>query len=516
MDNRTYWEKRAEIREVRAYSNCLEATNGLVNAYRQAGADIRREINDFYNRFANENGLTYADAVQYLNREEALEWRTSVEGYINEIRREADPVVRERLMQEYDARAYGARITRLESLSGDIDMQLSRLYARANEQFRQLLGENFTEGYYRTIFDIQSRHGYSSMFAAVDPQMVENALTYPWSGANFSDRLWKHKGELLNTLRETLTRGLIRGDSVQDMAKSLSERLNASRANAMRLMRTESSHIHNTAELEAYKACGFEEYEFMASFGERTCEVCGGLDGQRFKLADKQFGVNFPPVHPNCRCTTIAYDPDDNLEDMKSGELDYEQWYEKYVEGREQPRIDSREGAEIELPTNAPAPVLSGGTNYEKTLDKSTGSSIIEDNDNRMADKKVIDEYISLGTIQTSYLEKEFGKLQTNETIVTLERLEHIKERHIVDYPLFNDFAPQALSDPDLIIKDLNNTGTVFVVKRLSETNLNVVVRLSLSTDTPGYKNSVMTFYRIRDKNLKKLENKHKVLYKKE
>ncbi|MGN0688594.1 MAG: hypothetical protein ACI4KA_10865 [Oscillospiraceae bacterium] len=65
-----------------------------------------------------------------------------------------------------------------------------------------------------------------------------------------------------------------------------------------------------------------------------------------------------------------------------------------------------------------------------------------------MADKKVIDEYISLGTIQTSYLEKEFGKLQTNETIVTLERLEHIKERHIVDYPLFNDFAPQALSDP--------------------------------------------------------------------
>ncbi len=341
MDNRTYWEKRAEIREAKAYSNCLEATNGLVNVYRQTAANIRREVNDFYNRFANENGLTYADAVKYLNREEALEWQTTAKGYIEEIRREKDPAVRERLIREYDARAYGARITRLESLNASIDAELSRLYARANEQFRELLGDNFTEGYYRTIFDIQNRYGYSSMFAAVNSDMVENALTYPWSGANFSDRLWKHKGELLNTLRETLTAGLIRGDSVQDMAKKLAAKLDASRANALRLIRTESSHIHNTAELEAYKSCGFEEYEFVASLGERACEVCGDMDGRRIKLTDKKLGVNFPPLHPNCRCTTIAYDPDDDLEDLKSGELDYDQWYEKYVEGRGQDTIIS-------------------------------------------------------------------------------------------------------------------------------------------------------------------------------
>ena len=382
MDNRIYWEKRAEIREVRAYSNCLEATNGLVNAYRQTGAEIRREINDFYNRFADENGLTYADAVQYLNREEALEWRNTVEGYINEIQQTADEAVRERLMREYDARAYGARITRLESLSGNIDMQLSRLYSRANEQFRQLLGDNFTEGYYRTMFDIQNRYGYNSMFAAVTPDMVENALTYPWSGANFSDRLWKHKGELMNALRETLTRGLIRGDSVQDMAKGTAERLDASRSNAMRLMRTESSHIHNTAELAAYEAAGYEEYEFMASFGEKTCEVCGGLDGQRFKLADKQFGVNFPPVHPNCRCTTIAYDPDDERPELEGSQeqLSYDEWRDRYVEGREQSLIDSREGAEVELPANEPVPVLSGGNvnTAVQTLTTGEDSGIIE------------------------------------------------------------------------------------------------------------------------------------------
>ena len=332
-----------------------------MNAYRKAAADIRKEVNDFYNRFATENGMDYGDAVKYLNREEALEWRTSVEGYIEEIKREKDPAVRERLMREYDARAYGSRITRLESLNGSISAELSKLYARANEQFKELLGENYTEGYYQAIYDIQSRYGYSSAFATVNSKVVENALTYPWSGANFSDRLWKHKFELLNQLRETLTTGLIRGDSVQEMSRRLAERMNVSRSNALRLIRTESSHIHNTAELDAYKACGFEEYEFMASFGERTCEVCGGLDGKRFRLGDKQFGANFPPLHPNCRCTTIAVDPDDDLEDVKSGELDYETWYQKYVGGQAPDRLESRGGTEVGTMGGKPVPLMSGG-----------------------------------------------------------------------------------------------------------------------------------------------------------
>lgn len=335
-----------------------------MNAYRKAAADIRKEVNDFYNRFATENGMDYGDAVKYLNREEALEWRTSVEGYIEEIKREKDPAVRERLMREYDARAYGSRITRLESLNGSISAELSKLYARANEQFKELLGENYTEGYYQAIYDIQSRYGYSSAFATVNSKVVENALTYPWSGANFSDRLWKHKFELLNQLRETLTTGLIRGDSVQEMSRRLAERMNVSRSNALRLIRTESSHIHNTAELDAYKACGFEEYEFMASFGERTCEVCGGLDGKRFRLGDKQFGANFPPLHPNCRCTTIAVDPDDDLEDVKSGELDYETWYQKYVGGRAPDRLESRGGTEVGAMGGKPVPLMSGGERY--------------------------------------------------------------------------------------------------------------------------------------------------------
>ncbi|HJA65076.1 MAG TPA: hypothetical protein H9955_02065 [Candidatus Mediterraneibacter cottocaccae] len=50
------------------------------------------------------------------------------------------------------------------------------------------------------------------------------------------------------------------------------------------------------------------------------------------------------------------------------------------------------------------------------------------------------------------------------------------------------------------------------MVRKLPDTNLNVVVRVALDTDEEGLKNSVMTFYRIRERNLKKLIAKNSIL----
>lgn len=167
---------------------------------------------------------------------------------------------------------------------------------------------------------------------------------------------------LIDTIRETLTQGMIRGDNIRDMTKAIAEKLGSSLKNAERVVRTETSHIHNTAEIEAYKAGGYEEYEYMASFGEKTCEKCGGLDGQHFKLTDIQYGVNFPPVHTNCRCTTVCWDEADEEHKALEGQkaLDYEEWYQKYVENREQPKLESKDGAAVEIPKQpaSPAPVI--------------------------------------------------------------------------------------------------------------------------------------------------------------
>lgn len=125
-------------------------------------------------------------------------------------------------------------------------------------------------------------------------------------------------------------------------------------------------------------------------------------------------------------------------------------------------------------------------------------------------------EIRNLGKINTDVLEKEFGRIQTDEIIITNERIDHIKQRHPEDYALFERYGEESVTCPDLVIKDIKNTGTVFMVKKLPETNLNVVVRVVLEIDDSRLKNSVMTFYRIREKNLRKLIEKNGLLYKKE
>ena len=125
-------------------------------------------------------------------------------------------------------------------------------------------------------------------------------------------------------------------------------------------------------------------------------------------------------------------------------------------------------------------------------------------------------EIRNLGKIDTTILENEFGNIYTDEIIITNERICHIKERHPEDYFLFEQYGKECVDSPDLVIKDIKHKGTVFMVKKLPETNLNVVVRVVLENDDHKLKNSVMTFYRIREKNLKKLIEKNGLLYKKE
>ncbi len=358
--NRQYWIERAQHRELISYTGGLDVTAFLLKQYKKAATSIRKEINDFYQRYARENGLTYADAMREMSRSELREWRGSVEDYIRRIRNEPNPQVRERLMREYDALAYNSRISRLDGLCGNIQMNVDSLYARAQEQLSGFLGETYTGGYYRAMYDLQTRLGYNGQFSTISAEMVEKTLAYPWSGANFSDRLWRNKAALIDTIRDTLTQGMIRGDNIRDMSKAVADKLNSSYRNAERLVRTETSHIHNTAEIAAYEEAGYEEYEFMASFGEKTCEVCGGLDGQHFKLTDIQYGVNFPPVHPNCRCTTVGYDPEEKAlpEGEQQEKLSYEDWYGKYVEGREPVQITEHQTAPALIAENQTAPTL--------------------------------------------------------------------------------------------------------------------------------------------------------------
>lgn len=329
--SREYWAARALQRENEAYLEGSRLTSKLLREYRSAATQIRRSINDFYVRYAGKHGLIYEQAVRMLTRREAQEWLGTLEEYVAQISAQTDPKVKAAMTAQLDALSTNSQISRLEALLGQVDLTLGQLYDRGVTQLREEFGDLYQGGYYHKHFDLQSRSGWLNEIAKLDAGAVESAVNYPWSGAMFSDRLWKNKEALLFQVRETLTQGLIQGKGLAETSQSIAARMGQSYKVAERLVRTETNHLHNEADKAAYRAAGVEEYEFMATLDSRTSAVCADLDGKHFPVKDAQPGTNYPPMHPNCRSTTVEYDPEDAADWAASGErmpegMTYEEW----------------------------------------------------------------------------------------------------------------------------------------------------------------------------------------------
>lgn len=352
--SKDYWIRRAEELEKRAAEQGGTLIRQALRHYKRAAQEISSQIEEFYGRYASEQGLSYAEAVKVLRGSEAKAWTKTLGAYVDEINALPDGALKDRLKAELDARAYSSRITRLDALKAQVDMEVDRLMIDLEDGMGEGFGDLYTDSYYRKMFDIQQHAGKMFDFAHLNRELVEQTLSYPWSGADFSSRLWENKRTLLFHLREIMTQGAIQGKGVAALSRELSDKLGQSYKTAERLIRTEANHFHNAADVAAYEAAGVRQYEFIATLDNRTSAVCAGLDGKVFDIGDAQTGVNYPPMHPNCRSTTVEYDPDEWKDWEAIGQpmperMTYDEWAAQ--QGVEAPGVlkDNTENGRIKL-----------------------------------------------------------------------------------------------------------------------------------------------------------------------
>lgn len=107
--------------------------------------------------------------------------------------------------------------------------------------------------------------------------------------------------------------------------------------------------------------------------------------------------------------------------------------------------------------------------------------------------------------------------ITTDEVIITDKQIDHIKNRHPNDYELFNKYFEKIVEHPDYII-EANKPFTALILKEIQIDNkkFKTVVRLATSNDTPSYKNSIITFMKIDDREWNRILKNKKILYKSE
>ena len=97
------------------------------------------------------------------------------------------------------------------------------------------------------------------------------------------------------------------GSAPDKAIKNIVKTMETSKSNATRLVMTEQAYFTTLAQKDCFQELDVEEFEVVGTLDGITCTKCGSRDGEHYPLKYMESGVNAPPFHPYCRCTTCPY-----------------------------------------------------------------------------------------------------------------------------------------------------------------------------------------------------------------
>lgn len=363
--NKNYWQDRMAVLEDKQYRSSAAYYQDLQEQFRRASNDIQMDIGKWYQRLADNNGVSLTGAKRLLKKNELEEFHWTVEQYIKAGEENA---IDKRWMKQLENASTRQHISYLEAMKLQTQQHAELLSTEYEGGITDFLHKSYADNYYHSAFEIAKGTGTGSNLSRLDDKRIDMVIRKPWAqdGANFSDRIWTNKEKLVNSLHSELSQNIIRGASPQKAIDSLSKTMDVSRAQAGRLVMTESAAIASAAKQDCLKELGVERYEIVVTLDSHTSEICRDLDGEVFAMKDYEVGVTAPPFHPNCRTTTAPYFDDEFTagdqraargEDGKTyyvpADMKYREWEKQHVDEKEReprqkvPNTESQKKSEI-------------------------------------------------------------------------------------------------------------------------------------------------------------------------
>lgn len=352
-----YWQNRNEKLFLKGEKDALSFAAGLKSNYNAAIKEIEKEINIFYGKYATIAQLDMIEIKKLLNSTELKSFKE----YIDEIIMYSKKAgMTKQYINQLKLLRLKSRISRLEELKTKMYFQLEKLNHDITMGLGDTLGKIYENSYYRTIFNGQQFFNLSSSFTELNLKAIQKAISTPYMLENYSQVLWRNKESLKLILDKAIPQGIILGQNPNKVAGIAAKKLDTNYKATVRLVRTEYNLILNDAAAQGYAECGIDRYQLLATLDRRTSDICMEMDGQIFDLSKKEVGINYPPFHPNCRTTTIAYfEPDEFDRNVKRiaraengknyyvpGTLTYNQWYTGLTKQRDGTYVYKNKGGE--------------------------------------------------------------------------------------------------------------------------------------------------------------------------
>lgn len=310
MKNSSYWKKRFELIEQHKHDEASSLLYQLEDHYIKAQRQIESQIQSWYQRFADNNEISMAEAKKLLTTKELAEFKWDVKEYIKYGEQNS---LNQQWMKELENASARFHISRLEALKIQTQQSLEVLFGNQIDDVDSLMKNIYMNDYYHTLYEVQKGFNIGWDVSSINQNKLEKIIKKPWAadGKNFSDRIWNNKSKLVNELHTELTQMAILGKSPDDAIKNIANKMRTSKSNSGRLVMTESAFFSSIAQKDAFNDLDVEQFEIVATLDSRTSTICQELDGKVFDMKDYEAGVTAPPFHVYCRTTTVPYFDDE-------------------------------------------------------------------------------------------------------------------------------------------------------------------------------------------------------------
>lgn len=337
-----YWKARFEQLYEAQLSQEDEFLERVKDMYMEAIDNLEKDIAKWYMRLKVNNDVSLRAAKLLLKNNELEEFKWTLKQYIK--RAKENGITNDWTKQLENASAK-FHISRLEAIKLQIQEHLEYLYGNYLDGMYEAMQDTYQNTYYKTAYELQAGFNMGFEIVKIDTKTLEKILAKPWAvdELNFSDRIWKDKNKLINTLQNTLVQSLIRGTPQDKVVKEFAKKMNVSLSQAGRLIATETAYFATIGEFDSLNNLGVKQYEILATLDRRTSDICRHLDGKMFNMSDFKTGITAPPFHYWCRSCIIPHTPklkgskraaknDEGKTYYIDGNMKYNNWKKVFVD----------------------------------------------------------------------------------------------------------------------------------------------------------------------------------------
>lgn len=274
----------------------------LQKIYASESAQIQRDLFAFVTKYADDNKMSYSDALQRLRDVDLSDYQANAKKYREQAKN--NPDLLKRLNEQYA----GSKVTRLDALNLEMTYKVGVMQGIIEKSF---------ENYLKSTAKYAYKKAMGGNSGALNEPALKELINTPFNGRNYSQQVWGNTDDLARDFRDVLKRGFIRGDDVRSMAGELAKKYNVARSRAQTLIRTDGTAIVNRSAIKRYEESGLEFYRISVQMDNRTSQICKRIhsEDKRYRIDEFETGVTAPPFHYNCRSAVI---PDEEELDEQS------------------------------------------------------------------------------------------------------------------------------------------------------------------------------------------------------